>query len=158
MPLKYTPAFKSVDIMALTDPKIRQAKPKDKDYKLSDAKGMFLLVTKKGAKYWRLKYRSSGKEKRLAIGVYPRVTLKSARKACEASKDYLQQGIDPSQAKKAKKIEQVQSQLNNLEAISREWHTQQSKKWSDSYAVKVIRAMGPSLSLILTSRINFMAL
>ena len=67
-----------------------------------------------GSKYWRLKYRFSGKEKRLAIGVYPRVTLKSARKACEAAKDYLQQGIDPSQAKKAKKVEQVQSQLNVL--------------------------------------------
>ena len=66
--------------MALTDTKIRQAKPKEKDYKLSDARGMFLLVTKNGAKYWRMKYRIGGKEKLLALGVYPEVTLKHARK------------------------------------------------------------------------------
>jgi integrase len=127
--------------MALTDIKIKNAAPKEKPYRLSDSQGLYIEVQPSGSKYWRLKYRFSGKEKRLAIGVYPRVTLKSARKACEAAKDYLQQGIDPSQAKKSKKVEQVQSQLNNLEAISREWHTQQSKKWSDSYAVKVLRAM-----------------
>ena len=72
--------------MALTDPKIKQAKPKDKDYKLSDSKGLYLLVSKTGAKYWRLKYRFLRKEKVLALGVYPTVTLKQARKACDTAK------------------------------------------------------------------------
>ena len=89
--------------MALTDIKIKNAAPREKPYWLSDSQGPYIEVQPSGSKYWRLKYRFSGKEKRLAIGVYPRVTLKSARKACEAAKDYLQQGIDPSQAKKSKK-------------------------------------------------------
>ena len=127
--------------MALTDPKIRQAKPKDKDYKLSDAKGMFLLVTKKGGKYWRLKYRIGGKEKLLSIGVYPDVSLKQARKACDNAKELLDQGVDPSQAKKVKKAEQAQAYTNNLEAIAREWHKQQAIKWSTSYSEKVIRSL-----------------
>jgi len=127
--------------MALTDAKIKNAAPREKPYKLSDSQGLYIEVQPSGSKYWRLKYRFAGKEKRLAIGVYPKVTLKFARKACDLAKDHLDQGIDPSQAKKAKKVEQAQSQVNNLEVISREWHTQQSKKWSDSYADKVLRAM-----------------
>ena len=127
--------------MALTDTKIKQAKPKDKDYKLSDAKGLFLLVTKKGAKYWRFKYRFASKEKLLSIGVYPLVTLKQARKACDLAKEQLGQGIDPSQAKKAKKAELAAAQANNFEAIALEWHKQQSAKWSESYTAKVLRAI-----------------
>jgi hypothetical protein len=101
--------------MALTDPKIKQAKPKDKDYKLSDSKGLYLLVSKTGAKYWRLKYRFLRKEKVLALGVYPTVTLKQARKACDTAKEQLEQGIDPAQARKAKKAELTEAQSNNLE-------------------------------------------
>ena len=127
--------------MALTDTKIKQAKPRDKDYKLSDAKGLFLLVTKKGAKYWRLKYRFAGKEKLLSIGVYPSVTLKQARKVCGQAKDQLEQGIDPSQAKKARKVELATAQANNFEVIALEWHKQQSAKWSESYTAKVLRAI-----------------
>lgn len=127
--------------MALTDPKIKQAKPTEKDYKLSDAKGLFLLVTKKGAKYWRLKYRFAGKEKLLSIGVYPSISLKQARKATDLAKDQLEQGIDPSQAKKAKKATQTEAQLNNFENIALEWHKQQSANWSTSYTDKVLRAM-----------------
>jgi integrase len=127
--------------MALTDPKIKQAKPKDKNYKLSDGRGLFLLVTKSGAKYWRLKYRFLGKEKLLSIGVYPAVTLKQARKACDVAKDQLEQGIDPSQAKKAKKVELAIAQANNFEAIALEWHKQQSAKWSEGYTAKVLRAL-----------------
>ena len=127
--------------MALTDPKIRQAKPKDKDYKLSDAKGMYLLVTKKGAKYWRLKYRIGGRERLLSIGVYPDVSLKQARKACDNAKELLDQGVDPSQAKQSKKLEQVQEQANNLEAIAREWQKQQALTWSVNYSYKVLRSL-----------------
>ena len=127
--------------MALTDQKIKQAKPEAKDYKLSDSKGLFLLVAKTGSKYWRLKYRLFGKEKLLSLGVYPKVTLKQARKACNLAKELIDQGIDPSQAKKARKVEQAAAQTNNLESISREWHQQQSKKWSTSYSAKVLRAL-----------------
>lgn len=127
--------------MALTDPKIKQAKPKDRGYKLSDSRGLYLLVTKTGAKYWRLKYRFLNKEKVLALGVYPAVTLKQARKACDTAKDQLEQGIDPAQARKAKKAELTEAQSNNLEALTREWHLQQTKKWSQSYSEKVLRSV-----------------
>lgn len=86
--------------MPLTDIKVKTAKPKDKDYKLSDEKGLFLLIKKTGAKYWRLKYRYNGKEKSLAIGVYPAVTLKSARLKRDEAKKLLLDGIDPSEHKK----------------------------------------------------------
>jgi integrase len=127
--------------MALTDSKIKQAKPEAKDYKLSDGKGLFLLVTKSGAKYWRLKYRFLKKEKSLALGVYPSVTLKQARKATLIAKEQIEQGIDPSQAKKAKNAERLEAQTNNLQSIAIEWHTQQSKQWSQGYSAKVLRAM-----------------
>lgn len=127
--------------MVLTDSKVKQAKFKAKDYKLSDGKGLFLLVTKAGAKYWRLKYRFLGKEKLLSLGVYPKVTLKQARKATITAKEQIEQGIDPAQAKKAKKAERVQAQTNNLHFIAIEWHTQQSKQWSEGYTGKVLRAM-----------------
>lgn len=127
--------------MALTDPKIKQAKPKEKDYKLSDSKGLYLLVSKTGAKYWRLKYRFLKKEKVLALGVYPTVTLKQARKACDTAKEQLEQGIDPAQARKAKKAQLTETQSNNLETLTREWHLQQTKKWSQSYSEKVLRSV-----------------
>jgi len=131
--------------MALTDTKIRQAKPKEKDYKLSDARGMFLLVTKNGAKYWRMKYRIGGKEKLLALGVYPEVTLKHARKLCEQAREQLDKDVDPSQAKKIRKIDQALKYANNLETIAREWHKQQSCKWSEGYSRKVLRALEKDL-------------
>jgi integrase len=127
--------------MALTDVKVKHANAKEKDYKLSDSKGLYLLVTKTGSKYWRLKYRFLSKEKVLALGVYPTVTLKQARKASELAKEQLEQGIDPSQARKAKKAELTEAQSNNLENLTREWHLQQTKKWSQSYSEKVLRSV-----------------
>jgi len=127
--------------MPLTDTQIKQAKPREKAYRLSDARGLYIEITPAGSKCWRLKYRFSGKEKRLSMGLYPKVTLKAARKHLELAKDQLEQGIDPSQAKKAKKTAQQQSIAQNFEVIAREWHTQQSEKWSEGYTLKVMRAI-----------------
>lgn len=127
--------------MPLTDIQIRQAKPREKAYRLSDGRGLYLEVTPAGSRCWRLKYRFAGKEKRLAIGMYPRVTLKDARKATDLAKDQLEQGIDPSQAKKAKKLTQTEAQLNNFETLALEWHKQQAANWSESYTNKVLRAI-----------------
>ena len=127
--------------MALTDPKIKQAMSKTKPYRLSDARGLYVEVQPNGSKYWRLKYRIAGREKRLALGVYPKVTLKQARKACGIAKDQLEEGIDPSQAKKARKVELAQAQASHFEAIAREWQLQQAQKWSVSYGTKVLRSI-----------------
>jgi integrase len=86
--------------MPLTDVVVRQAKPREKSYRLADGQGMYLEVMPNGSKYWRLKYRFDGKEKRMALGVYPTVSVLAARKAREAAKDKLRSGIDPSADKK----------------------------------------------------------
>lgn len=127
--------------MKLTDVKIKQSKAKEKDYKLSDGRGLFLLVAKTGSKYWRMKYRFAGKEKLLSIGVYPEISLKKARKATNEARELLGEGIDPSQAKQAKVLARVESLQNNFEAIAREWHKQQRIKWSDNYADKIMRSI-----------------
>ena len=89
--------------MPLTSVAINHAKPKEKTYRLYDEKGLYLEVTKAGGKLWRLKYRFGGKEKRLAIGAYPEISLKDARAARDAARTQLATGIDPSEYKKLMK-------------------------------------------------------
>ncbi|MZQ67831.1 Arm DNA-binding domain-containing protein, partial [Escherichia coli] len=90
--------------MALTDAKIRAAKPTDKAYKLTDGAGMFLLVHPNGSRYWRLRYRILGKEKTLALGVYPEVSLSEARTKRDEARKLISEGIDPCEQKRAKKV------------------------------------------------------
>jgi hypothetical protein len=82
--------------MPLTDTTCKNAKPTDKQYKLADSKGLYLLIKPNGGKYWRLKYRHAGKEKMLAFGVYPEVSLKEARDKCDESRKLIRDGIPPS--------------------------------------------------------------
>jgi hypothetical protein len=88
--------------MPLTDIKIRSAKPRDKAYKVFDSGGLYLEVTPAGGKYWRWKYRF-GKEKRLAFGVYPDVTLKMAREKRDDARSRLSNGVDPGEARRRRK-------------------------------------------------------
>jgi hypothetical protein len=85
--------------MSLTIVAINHAKPKDKTYRLYDEKGLYLEVTKAGGKLWRLKYRIGGKEKRLAIGTYPEISLKDARAARDAARTQLAAGPIPASTK-----------------------------------------------------------
>ncbi|EPJ56175.1 MAG: putative integrase prophage protein [Osedax symbiont Rs2] len=107
--------------MPLSTKQIENAKPKEKDYKLSDGEGMFLLVKKNGSKYWRLKYRFLGKEKTFSLGVYPLVKLSTARSEKSKAKLLLNQGIDPSAKKKADKTQVRLNTENNFKAIALEW-------------------------------------
>ena len=86
--------------MALTDAKIRNLKPKERPYKIADFDGLYIHVTVKGSKLWRMKYRISGKEKLLAIGTYPAVSLLLARKARDDARTQIVSGVDPSQLKR----------------------------------------------------------
>lgn len=96
--------------MALSDVKVRSAKPEAKAYKLTDGEGMVLLVHPNGSKYWRLRYRFGGKEKMLALGKYPEVSLADARARRDEARK-LSHGVDPSENKKAVKVEQEQEAI-----------------------------------------------
>jgi len=101
----------------LTDIALRKAKPQDKLYKLSDGGGMYLEVRPNGARYWRLKYRIGGFEKRLSLGVYPDVPLAVARTERDAARKLIADGIDPSGLRKAAKVAKVaEIQAVRLEA------------------------------------------
>lgn len=129
--------------MALTDIKVRTVKPLDKPFKLTDGEGMHLLVNPNGAKYWRLQYRFDGKQKMLALGVYPTVTLADARKRREMAKKLVSDGIDPAEKKKEDKIEQSGS--TTFEAVARDWHAACSKKWSSSHSERVLKSLADNL-------------
>ena len=122
--------------MALTDPKIKQAKPQEKIYRISDEKGLYLEVHPNGSRYWRHKYRFNGKEKRLAYGVYPEVTLKEARQKRDDNRRLLSKEIDPSAAKQAHKLALGVASNNSFESIAREWYSKQLPTWAESTAKK----------------------
>ncbi|EME8538589.1 tyrosine-type recombinase/integrase [Salmonella enterica] len=124
--------------MKLTARQVETAKPKDKAYKLSDGGGLYLEVATSGSRYWRMKYRYGGKEKRLAFGVYPDVSLAEAREKRDAAKKVLAAGNDPGEVKKAEKIAQKLSFENTFEVIAREWHQHKADRWSLRYRDEII--------------------
>ena len=125
--------------MALTDPAVRSAKPGAKPRKLYDERGLFLLVTPKGGKWWRVKYRFGGKEKLLSAGTYPDVSLKDARQRCDEVRSLLASGIDPGAVRKAEKLSQAGA--DSFETIAREWFASRAPKWADSHSSKIIRRL-----------------
>ena len=124
--------------MPLTDTAIRNAKHQIKQYKLTDEKGMYLLVNKAG-KYFRLDYRFAGKRKTLALGVYPDVKLVEAREKRDDARKMIANGVDPGQTRKVQKSIQIEQTENSFEAIAREWHGKYSSNWADSHAKKILR-------------------
>ncbi len=127
--------------MPLTDTSIRNAKPKEKAYKLADERGLFLFITSKGNKLWRFKYRFLGKEKLLSIGAYPDVTLAKARAKRDDARKLLVDDIDPSENRKAIKASQTAEATNSFETIAREWFNRNSAIWAPSHAEKIIRRL-----------------
>lgn len=123
----------------LTDSRVRRARPRDREYKLSDGGGLYLLVAPTGGKYWRMKYRFGGKEGvPLAFGVYPEVLLAEARKRREAARRKLRGGIDPREQRKALKVGKAAGAENGFEVVAREWYARWSPGWSPSHAATVI--------------------
>jgi len=120
----------------LTDLAIRNAKPKDKTYKLTDGNGLFLLVTPTGGKWWRYKYCFERKEKLLSFGIYPETTLAEAREKKREARKAVKAGIDPAAVRKAAKASQNGEE--NFENIAREWHGKFSPTWAKSHSEKII--------------------
>src|SRR4029077_17213905 len=107
--------------MPLTDTAIRNAKPGEKPIRLFDGGGLYLEVSPTGGKWWRLKYRFDGKEKRLSLGVYPDVRLKNARERPDGSRKLLADETAPSENRKARKWAGADRAANSFEVVAREW-------------------------------------
>ena len=120
--------------MALTDLVCKSSKCGEKPKKLSDSGGLYLLLSPSGAKLWYLKYRFMGKERKLAIGKYPMVSLQDARKARDEAKELLAQDIDPSLTKHQRKQQAKLDHGNTFETVAREWLEQGKEKWAQNTA------------------------
>ncbi len=121
-------------VAPLSDIGLRKAKPRDKDYKLSDGKGLYLLITMAGGKYWRFDYSFDGKRKTLAFGTYPEISLVTARENQAAARALVAGGIDPSTDKKRKAVEKA-IEAETFRSVALEWHTSniagKTKEYSD---------------------------
>ena len=135
----------------LTELSIKQAKPKEKQYKLTDGEGMYLRIYPNGSKYWQLKYRFDGKQKTLSFGVWPGVKLIEAReKRIEALKK-IKQGIDPIKDKlgkgnnnleKDRQKEIEEQRINNtFYKVSLEWYKRQALQWTEKHSVDVLNSL-----------------
>ena len=125
--------------MPLTDTAIRSAKPQAKPFKLFDGGGLHLIVTPTGGRWWRWKYRFGGKAKGLSFGIYPDVSLKSAREKRDAARKQVAAGVDPGAARKAEKL--AKAGAESFEAIAREWHAKFSPGWAASHGDRILRRL-----------------
>src|ERR1700678_1987572 len=130
-----TPPQRKMYPMSLSDAKARNAKPKAKPYKIADGEGLFLLIHPTGSKYWRLKYFFAGKEKLLALGVYPEITLSEARDRRSQARKVLASGNDPGERKKEAKRLETLSNANTFEVVAREWYEKRKHEWARTTAV-----------------------
>ncbi|CAM6583803.1 Integrase/recombinase, includes phage integrase [Escherichia coli] len=131
--------------MKLNARQVDAAKPREKVYKLADGAGLYLEVVPSGSRYWRMKYRFNGKEKRMAFGVYPAVSLAQARALRDDAKKKLAEGIDPSLAKKEEKLVRDVQLNNTFQAVALEWHGTKVSRWSEGYASDIIEAFNKDI-------------
>ena len=127
--------------MPLTDASIRAAKPAEKARKLFDGEGLYLEVAPSGGKWWRLKYRHAGREKRLSLGTYPDVSLLEARRRRDDAKRVLASGADPSLERKREKMATNAANGNTFESVARAWHESWSATRSEKHAAQVMRRL-----------------
>ena len=127
--------------MPLTDSAIRKAKPADKPVRLFDSGGLYLEISASGAKLWRLKYRFGGKEKRLALGIYPDISLANARERRDDARKLLANEIDPGEHRKVQRAAKAERATNSFEAVAREWLAKYSPRWASSHSSKIVKRL-----------------
>lgn len=125
--------------MALTDTAIRNTKPADKPLKLTDERGLYLLLKPNGSRWWRFDYRYGGKRKTLSMGVYPDVSLKEARNRRDEVRKLLASDVDPGENRKAVKAAKLEKAANSFEVVTREWYAKYSPTWNASHGERIIR-------------------
>lgn len=129
--------------MALTDIKVRSAKPQEKEYTLVNGDGMFLLIHPNGSKYWRFRFRFGGKQHLMAFGFYPETSLADVRQKREEGRKLVAAGIDPREHKRAVKEEQTKEAIT-FESVAREWHAA-NKKWTEEHSRWVLKSLEDNL-------------
>ena len=125
--------------MPLTNTAVRNVKPTAKPIKLFDERGLFLIVTPSGGKWWRLKYRFDSKEKQISLGVYPDVSLKDARQRRDDARKLLANSIDPGENRKIQKAAKSERSANSFEVVAREWFAKFQPGWAESHSDKIIK-------------------
>lgn len=135
------PEIESGGIVPLTDTQCRKAQPGEKDYKLADGLGLYLFVTTKGAKSWRMKYRFAGKEKRIVFGRYPEIGLAKARELRDRARGELRDHRDPVTEERKREMAAHASAGATFEVVAKRWHEAQLGRWSPVQATKVRQAL-----------------
>lgn len=135
--------------MKLTDAKLRNLSEPGKHF---DGGGLYLELTPAGGRYWRMKYRHAGKEKRLAFGVYPAVSLKEARDQATAARKLIQSGEDPGAMRKAEKAKAAHEAVNTLKAVTEDWMKHQASRWEPSTLERIRAAFEADIFPPLGSR------
>lgn len=125
--------------MPLTDMKVRNAKAKDKLYRLFDGRGLYLEVNPNGGKYWRFKYIFEGRERRMGFGVYPDIGLSDARERREEARKLVAKGVDPAEQRKAEKASRAGG--DSFETIAREWHARNLHTWTEKHGAAILRRL-----------------
>lgn len=138
--------------MPLTDMACKNAHPRDKAYKKTDGNGLYLHVMPNGGRYWRLKYRFASKEKVLALGVYPEVSLAEVREKRAIARKMLADGIDPSVAKQEKHQLAEVNAANTFEAVAREWHERNQEKWTPLYSQDILHRLETDIFPVIGKR------
>ena len=121
----------------LAEVSVRNAKPRDRSYKLSDGGGLHLQVNPTGSRWWRLRYTFDGKEQMLSLGVYPAVSLRDARDRRDEARRMLAKGINPSIRRRAEQV----AASDSFEAIAREWHGKFKPRWSEGHAALILHRL-----------------
>ncbi len=129
----------------LTDTAIKSAKPSQKAQRLFDGAGLYLEIAPSGGKWWRLKYRFGGKEKRLSLGVYPDVGHKRARELRDELRKLLVNGVDPSENRKANRASASERSENTFEVIAREWISKHGRNWAPTHTDRTMRRLEKDL-------------
>lgn len=125
-------------IVPLSDLQVNKARPKAKAYKLTDGRGLYLLVSTTGGKLWRFDYRIGDKRKTLALGSYPEKSLSEARRLHETAREQVDKGLDPGEVKQAQKLEQSERRANTFEKLAREWHKHREGSWAEHTSYNVL--------------------
>lgn len=125
----------------LNDAKVRAAKPRQRPYKLTDSHRLYLLVKPNGSKLWKWNYTYDGKQKTMAFGAYPMVSILQARAKRNEARVQLDEGHDPSVVKKLKRQANVAAGRNTFERVARQWHEMNRTQWAKVHAADILRSL-----------------